>query len=146
MVLVLLVKQCFTGWMYWGRYGPEERQTTGWLGTCRNTFPCQTTNIMEGEPLGGRWWVLRIEKGGGKAGQYLDCVFRWRSCLQVLHRLYSVSNHVSSLLWVDAAGGVPPVGGMVVGGQGGVVSLPTLLSIIPLIAEVMALIYGYYFR
>lgn len=69
MVLVLLAKQCFTGWMYWGRYGAEEKQTTGWLGTCRNTFPCQTTNIMEGEPLGGRWWVLRIEKGGGKAGQ-----------------------------------------------------------------------------
>ena len=146
MVLVLLAKQCFTGWMYWGRYGAEERQTTGWLGTCRNTFPCQTTNIMEGEPLGGRWWVLRIEKGGGRLDRYLDCVFRWRSCLQVLHRLYSVSIHVSSLLWVDAAGGVPPVGGMVVGGQGGVVSLPTLLSIIPLIAEVMALIYGYYFR
>ena len=66
MVLVLLAKQCFTGWMYWGRYGAEERQTTGWLVTCRNTFPCQTTNIMEGEPLGGRWWVLRIEKGGGR--------------------------------------------------------------------------------
>lgn len=48
MVLVLLVKQCFTGWMYWGRYGAEERQTTGWLGTCRNTFPYQTTNIDGG--------------------------------------------------------------------------------------------------
>ena len=53
------IKQCFTGWLYWGRYGAEERQTTGWLGTCRNTFTCQTTNIMEGEPLGG---------GGGWSG------------------------------------------------------------------------------
>ena len=31
--------------------------------------PTKLLILMEGEPLGGRWWVLRIEKGGGKAGQ-----------------------------------------------------------------------------
>lgn len=74
---------------------------------------------MEGEPLGGRWWVLRIKKGGGRLDRYLDCVLRWSSCLHVLHRLYAVSIHVSSLLWVDAAGGVPPMGGDGGGWSGG---------------------------
>ena len=42
------IKQCFKGGCTGGRYGAEERQTTGWLGTCRNTFPYQTTNIDGG--------------------------------------------------------------------------------------------------
>ena len=31
--------------------------------------PAKLLIIMEGDPLGGRWWVLRIKKGGGKAGR-----------------------------------------------------------------------------
>ena len=42
--------------------------------------------------------------------------------------------------------GSPPCGGDGGGWSGGCREPTTLLSIIPLIAEVMALIYGYYFR
>ena len=102
-----------------GRYGAEERQTTGWLGTCRNTFPCQTTNIMEGEPLGGRWWVLRIEKGGGKAGQIP------RLCVQVKVLFTSPSPSllsINSCIIIIMGGcgwGSPPCGGDGGGWSGG---------------------------
>ena len=69
MVLVLLAKQCFTGWMYWGKVWSRGKTDYRLAWNVSEYIPCQTTNIMEGEPLGGRWWVLRIKKGGGKAGQ-----------------------------------------------------------------------------
>ena len=96
----------------WGRYGVVERQTTGWLGTCRNTFPYQTTNIDGGGvPLWGAVVGTKLWRAGGeRLDRYLYCMFRGCSCLHVLPRFYAVSIHVSSLFWVDAAGGSPQRG------------------------------------
>lgn len=102
---------------------------------------------MEGESLGGRWWVLRFKKGGGKAEQISRLCVKVKLLLACASpSLRSINSCIIIIMGGCGWGSPPPLGGMVVGGQGGVVSLPTLLSIIPLIVEVIALIYGYYFR
>ena len=81
--------------------------------------PTKLLILMEGESLGGRWWVLRFKKGGGKAEQIPRLCFKVKLLLACASPSLRSINSCIIIIMGGCGWGSPPCGGDGGGWSGG---------------------------